>query len=96
MFPPSSSTLQQLYHLDKSSPGFDDQLCNVLYGEEYVQRLPNFGAGDLGWFIDYLDDVSRPVALPCSPLKRVGSRWSQSFRRRFQEVSTRTQEDLRR
>ena len=66
---PNSPTLQQLHRLDRSSPDFHDQLCNVLYGEEYVQRVPNFGGEDLVWLVDYLDKVRRHVNLIHFPLK---------------------------
>ena len=57
MFSPSSSTLQQLHRLDRPSSTFHDQLCNVLYGEEYKKCVPNLQGNDLVWFVDYLDDV---------------------------------------
>ena len=69
MSSPSSPTLQQLHHLNRSSPDFYDQICNVLYGEEYVRCIPNIQGGDLVWLVDYLDKVRRRVALPHSPLK---------------------------
>ena len=66
---PIVPALQQLHHLDRSSPGFNDQLCNVLYGSEYSQCAPNLQGGDLAWLVDYLDKVRRHVTLPCSPLQ---------------------------
>ena len=69
MSSPSSSTLQQLHRLNRSSPDFHDQLCNVLYGEEYVQCVPNIEGEDLVWLVDYLDKVNRCVAPPHSLLK---------------------------
>ena len=69
MSSPGSSTLQQLHRLDRSSPDFHDQLCNVLYGEEYVQCVRNIKDDDLVWLVNYLDKVRCRVALPHSPLK---------------------------
>jgi len=69
MPPSSSSTLQQLHRLERSSPNFHDQLCNVLYGEEYVKCVSSIKGDDLVWLVDYLDEVRRRVALPHSPLK---------------------------
>ena len=71
MSPPSSPPLQQLDRLDKSSPDFHDQLCSVLYGQDYVQCERDLGEGDLIWLIEYLDKVRRHVAVPHSPLKLV-------------------------
>ena len=65
----SSPVLQRLDHLDRSSPGFHDQLCNVLYGEEYVQCVANLQGDDLVWLVDYPDRVRRRVALSHSLLK---------------------------
>ena len=68
---PSSSlpVLQQLGRLNASSPGFEDQLCNVLYGEEYTRCVPTLQSNDLVWLVDYLDNVRRLVTLLHSPLK---------------------------
>ena len=69
MSSPSPPALQRLHRLTRSSPGFHDQLNNVLYGEEYRQCLPNLQGDYLVWLVDYLDEVSRCVAFPRSPLK---------------------------
>jgi len=69
MSSPSLPVLQELHRLDRSSPDFHDQLCNVLYGQEYVRCVPNLQDDDLVWLVDYLDKVRRNVALPPSPLK---------------------------
>ena len=66
MSSPSSPALQRLDRLDKSSPDFHDQLCNVLYGEEYVESAPHLQHDDAMWLVDYLDTVRRYVALPRS------------------------------
>ena len=68
---PDAPVLQQLSLLDKSSPDFHDQLCHVLYGEEYSECIPSLRGDDLVWLIDYLDKVRLRVALPHSPLKPV-------------------------
>ncbi|KAF9645424.1 kinase-like protein [Thelephora ganbajun] len=68
---PSSSALQRLHYLDTSSPDFYDQLGKVLYGQEYVQCVPNLMNDDLVWLVDYLDkaldrlDLSSPVSRKC-------------------------------
>ena len=69
MSSPSSPVLQRLHRLDSSSPDFQDQLCNELYGREYMQCEQNLEGDDLVWFIDYLDKVRRRIALPHPPLK---------------------------
>ena len=66
---PNSPILQQLDSLDQSSPGFHDQLSNVLCGQEYTQSAPNLQGDDLVWLVDYLDNVRRCIALPHSLLK---------------------------
>ena len=66
---PFDSLLQQLHRLDGSSSGFQDKLCNVLYGEEYKQCMPSLQNDDLTWLVDYLDKVRCHVALPYSLLK---------------------------
>ena len=63
MSPPSCAALQQLYHLDKSSLDFHDQLCNVFYGSEYNQYVPNLQGDDLVWLVDYLDKVRSHIVL---------------------------------
>ena len=67
---PSSPALQQLRHLDRSSPDFHDQLCVVFYGSEYSQCVLNLEGDDLVWLVDYLDKVRLHVALLCSPLQQ--------------------------
>ena len=54
---PSHPVLQGLQRLDTSSSDFGDQLCNVLYGKEYVQCEPNLKGDDLTWLVDYMDQV---------------------------------------
>ena len=52
----------------QSLPDFHDQLCNVLYGEEYVESAPHLQHDDAIWLVDYLDTVRRYAALPRSLL----------------------------
>lgn len=65
----STGLLQRLYHLDRSSPNFHDQLCNILYGEEFWKLTPNIQTDGLVWLVDYLDRVRRHVSFLRSPLK---------------------------
>ena len=69
MSSPISPVLQQLDRLNRSSPDFHNQLSNVLYGEEYTQCARGLRNGDLVWLVEYLDQVRRHVALPCTPLQ---------------------------
>ena len=57
--------LQKLYHLNRPSPDFHDQLCSVLYGEEYQKCVPNLQGEDLVYLVNYLDEVHRHI----SPLR---------------------------
>jgi hypothetical protein len=66
---PNPPVLQQLDRLNRSSSDFHDQLCNVIYGEEYMQCVPDLEGDGLAWLVEYLDRVRRRVALPHSPLK---------------------------
>lgn len=68
MSSPGSPALQELHRLDRSSPDFHDQLCNVLFEEVYVQCVPNLRGDDVVWLVDYLDAVCRRIALPHPPL----------------------------
>lgn len=58
---PGSPALLKLHLLDGSSPDFDDQVCNVLYGEGYARCVPDLREDDLVWLINYLDRVRRCV-----------------------------------
>jgi hypothetical protein len=59
--------LQTLYRLDTSSPDFEDQLFNVLYGKEYGHCALNLEGDDLIWLIDYLDKVGNRVSFTRRP-----------------------------
>ena len=61
----SCDLLQQLYDVDRSSPGFKDQLNSILYGKEYNERVQN---GDLQDCSVLLVDYLNMVCLYASPL----------------------------
>jgi hypothetical protein len=42
---PSLSPLKRLRRLDRASSEFQDEVSNVLYGEEYKQWVSNIQAG---------------------------------------------------
>ncbi|KAF9643873.1 kinase-like protein [Thelephora ganbajun] len=71
MAPPTHPALQQISHLDTSSPDFHDQLENALRGREYRQCVSNIEDDDLTWLVNYLDevldrlDLSSPVSRKC-------------------------------
>ena len=67
MSSPSPPALQQLHHLDRPSPDFQDRLSNAFYGREYSQCVPNIRGDDLVWFVDYLDNIRCRVAFWFSP-----------------------------
>jgi len=61
--------LEALHRLDRSSPEFHDQLCNIFYGEEYRKCLTTLQDDDSVWLVDYLDEVYPRIALPRPLLK---------------------------
>ena len=67
MPPPSSPALLRLHRLDRSSPDFDNQLYDILSGQEHVQCEKDLEHGDSVWLIEYLDEVRRRTAIPHSP-----------------------------
>ena len=69
VFSPSPPALRQLHRLNRSSSRFQDQLSNVVYGEEYRQCVPNLQGDESVWLVDYLDKVRFCATLPHSPLK---------------------------
>ena len=69
MSSPNLMALQQLRRLRGSSPNFDDQLSDVLPGEQYERSVLNLRGGDLVLLIDDSDKVCRPIPPPCSSLK---------------------------
>lgn len=78
------TTLQRLHRLNKSSPGFHNQLNDVLFGEEYWQSVPNLQGNDLVLFVDYLDKVCHSILFPRPSLKLdAGSQYSRSCLSRF-------------
>ena len=64
--PPNHPLLQELYDLDRSLPGFDDHLSNVLYREEYKRCETDLEGDSLRWLVDYLDRV-RPHVVQFGP-----------------------------
>ena len=70
MSPPNLTALQQLRRLDRSSPGFHDQLSNVLNSKQYERTVPNLQGDELVSLVDYLDQVCHPISPPPSLLKR--------------------------
>ena len=69
MSSPNLPALQQLHRLNGTSPGFHDQLRNILHKEDYQQCVPTLQGNDLAWLVDYLDKVRRHIALFYSPLQ---------------------------
>ena len=69
MLAPSPPALRKLQSLHPSSSKFQDQLNDLLRGEDYQECVPNLEGDDLVWLVEYLDEVCRPIALPDSPLK---------------------------
>ena len=59
----SLDLMQQFRPLDMSSPGFHDQLSNILYGEEYERHMADLKNDDLVSLVNYLDKVRCCVAL---------------------------------
>ena len=66
---PRPPALKLLHRLDRSSPGFQDQLCDVFYGEEYQRLVPNLQDDDSVWLVEYLNEVRLQIVLPYSPFK---------------------------
>ena len=52
-----SNLLQKLRDLDRTSPGFRNQLTDFLHGNEYQDAAPSLQGEDLAWFVNYLDNV---------------------------------------
>ena len=69
MAAPSSPALEKFQNLHASSSELQDQLNDLLRGEDYQECVPNLEGDDLVWLVEYLDEVCRPIALPDSPLK---------------------------
>jgi len=61
--------LQQLHRLDRSLPTFHDQVCNILYEEEYQKCVLDLQGDDSVWLVEYLNEVHHHITLPHSPLK---------------------------
>jgi len=68
MSPTSPPAVRRLRRLDRSSPGFHDQVCDILYGEDYQKCVPNLQGDDSAWLVEYLNEVRRHTPLPHPPL----------------------------
>lgn len=53
----TTTYLQTLLQLDKSSPQFPNSLCDILSGEEFDERISSLQTDDLVEVIEYLDKV---------------------------------------
>ena len=78
--------LQGLRNLNRTSPGFHDQVCNALYEEGYQKSMPGLQGDDLAWLVEYLNEVCRYVPLSHSAQTIAGSRWPRSLRSHFPKV----------
>ena len=54
----SPNPLQRLRDLDGSSPGFPNQLTDILLREGWANRAKDLADDDLGELVEYLDGVS--------------------------------------
>lgn len=54
---PSLNPLQQLRDLDRSAPGFPNQLTDILCKEGWADRAQGLPGDDLEELVEYLDSV---------------------------------------
>lgn len=54
---PSLNPLQQLQDLDRSAPGFPNQLTDILCKEGWADRAQGLPGDDLEELVEYLDRV---------------------------------------
>jgi hypothetical protein len=81
---PSPNLLQQLHSLDRSSPGFSNQLKGFLLGEDCVNHAQDLPCEVLGPFVEYLDNVRLLIAFFYSLLNIVvGSQRPRPYRSRL-------------
>ena len=66
----SLDLMQQFRPLDMSSPGFPDQISNILSGDEYTRRVGELENDDLVSLVDYLDKARYPPVFLCLCLDR--------------------------
>ena len=64
----SPTAVQRLRRLDRSSPGFHDQVCNILYEEEYENCVSNLRGDDSAWLVECLNEVHFHITPPHPPL----------------------------
>lgn len=69
MTSPRTPALQSLSSLDASLPDFQDQVCDILRGEEYTQCVEGLDRDDSTWLVDYLDKVCHYAAFLHPPLR---------------------------
>ena len=58
---PEDSYLRALVQLDRLSPQFPGQLCDILDGNGFDDCVKNLEAEDLLWLIEFLDKVWFPL-----------------------------------
>ena len=61
----SLDLMQQFRPLDMSSPGFPDQISNILSGDEYTRRVGDLENDDLVSLVDYLDKARYCLIFLC-------------------------------
>ena len=66
----SLDLMQRFRPLDMSSPGFPDQISNILSGDEYTRRVGELENDDLVSLVDYLDKVRYRLVFLCLCLDR--------------------------
>jgi hypothetical protein len=64
----TSPVLQEFSRLDRSSQDFPKRFCDLLYGDEYTQCVPDLQDNDPMWLVEYLDQVWCHITLPTSNL----------------------------
>lgn len=57
MSSPNLNPLKQLLRLNSSFPEFNDQVTDILHGEEYTQLAKYISGADAVTLIDFLDRV---------------------------------------
>ena len=67
---PEDSYLRALVQLDRLSPQFPDQLCDILDGNGFDDCVKNLEAEDLLWLIEFLDKVWFPLDSKNHPLNQ--------------------------
>ena len=91
-----SNLLQKLRDLDRTSPGFHNQLADFLRGNEYQDAVPSLQGEDLVWFVNYLDKVGlQTISLRSTLTAGTGPlRYPRSQQRSVSGAAKRTQKDM--